>query len=70
MMKVLFAVLAISVLAIVGVGIAVFARTRRRHAGHAADAEESQPPMKIPPAPERSGIAKMKMKMGESDISA
>ena len=70
MMKVLFAVLAISVLAIVGVGIAVFARTRRKHAEHAADAEESHLPAKMAPVAEKSRIAKMKMKMGESDISA
>jgi hypothetical protein len=68
MMRVLFAVLAVSVLAIVGVGIAVFARTRRKHAANTADAEESQLPAKIPPTAEKSGLAKMKM--DESDISA
>jgi hypothetical protein len=68
MMRTLFAVLAASVLAIVGVGIAVFVRTRRKHAASAADAEESQLPAKIPPIAEKSGIAKMKM--NESDISA
>jgi hypothetical protein len=70
MMRMLFIVLAISVLAIVGVGIGVFLRTRRKHtrSGAVADAEESQLPAKIPPTPEKSGLAKMKM--NESDISA
>ena len=70
MMRMLFAVLAVSVLAIVGVGIAVFARTRRRQAASAsaADTEESHLPPKMRPLPEKSGIAKMKM--NESDISA
>jgi len=67
-MTTLFNVLAVSVLAIVGVGIGVFARTRRKNAAaaNAADAEEPRLPARIGPVAEKSGIARM----NESDISA